>query len=174
VRQRIEHDRVRRGELVPPAAGTVLPPVRPPGPVGAAIAAWRPTRPRTPLGRVAAAAWAGPYTIVGLGLGLLGGARPRWDEVHGCFVSAGVGGPSGAALAAVGADANAIGQVVLSRRPAPSTLLLAHESAHVRQTERLGPLLLPVYVWLAAWHGYRDHPLERGARAVAHAAVTGT
>lgn len=173
LRQRAEHQRVRRGELVPAGAATDLPPVRPPGRVGEAIARWRPARPRTRLGRVAVALWAGPYTAVGVALGALGGARPRWDHTHGCLVLAGVAGPSGLALAAVGADANTIGQAVLSRRPAPSPLLLAHESAHVRQTERLGPFLLPAYVWLAAIHGYRDHPLERASRAAARAAVTG-
>jgi hypothetical protein len=109
--------------------------------------------------------------LVGVTLGALGGVRPRWDPTHGCLVVAGVRGPSGAALAAVGADANTIGQTVLSRRPDPSPVLLAHESAHVRQTERLGPFLLPVYVWLAARHGYRDHPLERAAREAARDAV---
>jgi hypothetical protein len=171
LRQRAEHQRVRRGELAPAGAASDLPPVRTPGRVGAAVASWRPARPRTRHGRVAAALWAGPFTLVGVVLGALGGVRPRWDAAHGCLVVAGVRGPSGAALATVGADANTIGQTVLSRRPDPSPVLLAHESAHVRQTERLGPLLLPVYVWLAARHGYRDHPLERAARAVARDAV---
>jgi hypothetical protein len=171
VRQRAEHQRVRRGELAPAGAASDLPPVRAPGRVGAAVAAWRPTRPRTRRGRVAAALWAGPFTLVGVTLGALGGVRPRWDPTHGCLVVAGVRGPSGAALAAVGADANTIGQAVLSRRPDPSPALLAHESAHVRQTERLGPFLLPAYVWFAARHGYRDHPLERAARGAARDAI---
>jgi hypothetical protein len=171
LRQRAEHQRVRRGELTPTGAASDLPPVRAPGRAGAAIASWRPSRPRTRRGRTAAALWAGPFTVVGVTLGVLGGVRPRWDPTHGCLVAAGVRGPSGAALAAVGADANTIGQTVLSRRPDPSPVLLAHESAHVRQTERLGPLLLPAYVWLAARYGYRDHPLERAARGAARDAI---
>jgi hypothetical protein len=41
-----------------------------------------------------------------------------------------------------------------------------HELAHVRQFERWGPLLPPVYLSIAAWlwcrgyHPYLDHPLE--------------
>ncbi|MEX0705789.1 MAG: hypothetical protein WD041_04155, partial [Nitriliruptoraceae bacterium] len=52
-----------------------------------------------------------------------------------------------------------------------SASLLAHEAVHVRQFERLGPLMVPVYLWLAARHGYRDHPLERAARLGARRAT---
>ncbi|MEX1178596.1 MAG: hypothetical protein WEB09_09060 [Nitriliruptor sp.] len=171
-RQRSELQRVRRGELRPASAASVLDPVRPPGHIGTAAAAWQPRRPRTRAGRVAVALWAAPLTVPGLALAALGGAVPRWHPEHACLVAAGVRGPSGAALAAVGADANTIGQVVLARDPDPSPVLLAHEAAHVRQSERLGPLLLPAYVWLAARYGYRDHPLERAARRSARS-VTG-
>jgi hypothetical protein len=86
-------------------------------------------------------------------------------------VALGVGGPSGLALRSVGADANAIGAVVLCRQPDPPRFLLAHEVVHVRQAERLGPLLLVGYLWLAARYGYRDHPLERAARVGARASL---
>ncbi|MEX0834897.1 MAG: hypothetical protein WD010_02320 [Nitriliruptor sp.] len=167
VRQRTEMTRVRRGDLAPASAASVVDPLREPGRVGGALAAWRPQRPTTVIGRFAAALWASPLTTAGVVLGLLGGAVPRWDPVHGCLVAAGVRGPSGAALAMVGADANTIGQVVLARHGQPSAALLSHEVAHVRQSERLGPFLLPAYVWLSARYGYRDHPLERAARDVA-------
>ena len=36
---------------------------------------------------------------------------------------------------------------------------------HVRQAERLGPLLPLLYAWFSARYGYRENPLERGARA---------
>lgn len=171
VRQRTEADRVRRGELQPASAAVDLPPARDPGTLEARVAAWAPQRPATAAGRVAAAVWAGPLTALGLVLAALAGRRPRWDATHGCLVVDGIRGPSAVALRAVRADANTIGQVVLSRHERTPDSLLAHEAMHVRQTERLGPLLFPAYVWLAARYGYRDHPLERSARAAARRAV---
>lgn len=171
-RQRLEADRVRRGELPRATAAAELAPTGHVGPVGQAFAAWLPTRPTTTLGRVTVACWAGPMTVVGLLLGALGGRVPRWDDEHGCLVVDGIGGPSAFALRFVGADANTIGQVVLSRHRRTPAVLLAHEAVHVRQTERLGPFLLPTYVWLAARYGYRDHPLERAARAGARRAAS--
>jgi hypothetical protein len=164
VRQRREALAVRRGELQPAAAASEIAPVARYGPVAARLAEWVPERPRTPAGRVAAALWAGPLTAVGLVLALAAGRRPYWDEVNGCLITPGVGGPSRLVLNAIGAQANAVGQVVLSRTDRPSALLLAHESVHVRQAERLGPVLFPLYVWFTARYGYRDHPLERAAR----------
>jgi hypothetical protein len=83
-----------------------------------------------------------------------------------------VGGPSALVLGLVGAGANTIGQVVLCRDAEPSRALLDHEAVHVRQAERLGPLLVPTYLWWNAIHGYRDNPLEhaarRGARRARH------
>jgi hypothetical protein len=119
-----------------------------------------------------AAVWAAPLTSIGFLMALAAGRRPRWSDEHRCWVVEGVRGPSGVALRTVGADANAIGQVVLSRSTISSRALLAHEAVHVRQAERLGPLLFPAYLWLAARYGYRDHPLERAARLGARRAVT--
>lgn len=171
LRQRAEVARVARGELPRATAAADLTPVSAPGPIGARVARWEPARPATPAGRVLAALWALPMTTVGLTLAVLAGRRPRWDERHGCLVVDAIRGPSAVALRAVGADANTIGQVVLSRHQRTPEVLLAHEAVHVRQTERLGPLLLPTYVWLAARYGYRDHPLERAARAGARRAM---
>lgn len=142
------------------------------------LATWVPDRPRTALGRTVAATWSAPLTMVGLLVAVASGARPRWDDAHGCLLGVGTRGASGRALALVGADANAVGQVVLSRTPEPSPALLAHEAVHVRQAERLGPLLLPCYALLGALRGYRAHPLERaarlGARRATDAAVSRT
>lgn len=164
-RQRSEAQRVRSGELRPASAASDPRAATPQGRLGERIAAWDPPRPTTPGGRVAAALWASPLTAVGLLLAILAGRRPRWDAAHGCFVVDGMRGPSAQALRAVGASANTIGQVVLSRYEATPEVLLAHEAVHVRQTERLGPLMFPAYVWLGARYGYRDHPLERSARS---------
>lgn len=171
-RQRHEVSLVRRGSLVPASAARVVPPRREPGPLGARLAEWVPSRPRSRGGRLAAAGWAGPLTALGMVLAAIGGGDRSWDDGRGCWVVEGVGGPSALALRTVGAEANTIGQVVLSRRPVAPAELLDHEAVHVRQTERLGPLLFPVYVWLGARYGYRDHPLERAARSGARDAST--
>lgn len=163
-RQRREAVAVRRGELTRPSASADIELARPQPAWAQRIELWVPERPRTPLGCVATRVWAAPLTLVGLVLSVLSGARPRWEDELGCFVVRGAGGLSRVALRAVGAHANTVGLVVLSRRSDPDPVLLAHEAVHVRQSERLGPLILPVYVWLAARFGYRDHPLERAAR----------
>jgi len=171
VRQRREAAAVARGELPRASASAQLPATTSYGPLAARLAEWVPGPPRTTVSRLAAAAWAGPLTALGLGLALLAGRVPRWSPEHGCFLARGVAGPSGVALKWVGASANTVGQVVLSTGSTPSPALLAHEVVHVRQSERFGPLLLPVYVWLGARYGYRDHPLERAARGGAHDAL---
>jgi hypothetical protein len=164
VRQRLEAGRVRRGEIPPDGPDGSRPPLRPHAAPLARLAGWVPGPPRTTVGRAAASAWAAPLTLVGLAVALASGARPRWDPARRCLVATGVGGASAAALRVVGAGANTIGQVVLCRSDAPSPALLDHESVHVRQAERLGPLLVPAYLWLNAIHGYRDNPLEHAAR----------
>lgn len=169
VRQRREAVRVRRGLLEPARAAAELTPVRPGSRAAERLAVWVPDRPRTRAGQLAAALWAAPMTAVGITVAVASRRRPRWDDRFGCFVATGVGGASGTALRLVGAEANTIGQVVLSRIEDPAPVLLAHEAVHVRQAERLGPALLPTYLWLGARYGYRDHPLERGARAGARA-----
>jgi hypothetical protein len=169
VRQRREVDQVRRGTEARFSADTP----EPAGPLAERLATWVPAPPRTRLGQLAATVWASPLTAVGLLMAWAGGGRPRWSSEHRCLVVDGVRGPSGVALRAVGAEANAIGQVVLSRHAASSPALLAHEAVHVRQAERLGPLLFPAYLWLGARYGYRRHPLERAARAGARAATRG-
>jgi hypothetical protein len=170
-RQRAEAQRVARGELTPAARVVDDVPRRPYGALSRHLATWVPEPPRTPAGRLLGVAWASPLTLVGGAVALLSGRLPRWDPTLGCLVARDVGGPSRLALRSVGAQANAIGHVILARGTAPSPPLLAHEAVHVRQAERLGPLLVPTYLWLGARHGYRDHPLERAARLGARRAV---
>lgn len=134
------------------------------GELARSLAAWVPTRPRGRLGRLAVGVWASPLTLVGVALGLLSGARPRWCQRYGCVVFEGAGGIHGRILESVGARANAIGQAVIVRGEDAPDHLLAHEAVHVRQAERFGALLFPLYLWLGARYGYRDHPLERAAR----------
>lgn len=164
VRRLLEVRSARRGGLAPlgPATRTVA---GRQGPVAARVDTWHPAPPRTAAGRVLTAAWAAPLTTVGALLAAAGGGRATWDARRGCWVATGVGGPSGVVLGALGLSANAIGQVVVVRTGRASDALLDHEVVHVRQAERLGPLLPLLYAWFSARYGYRENPLERGARA---------
>jgi hypothetical protein len=163
-RQRAQARAVTSGALSADGPAGDRRPERPPGPLGAWLAAWQPAAPRTLAGQLAATVWSAPLTLTGVVVALASGAHLRWDPTRRCLVARGVRGPSRAALRLVGAGANTIGQVVLCRTPDPSVELLDHEALHVRQAERLGPLLVPTYLWLNAIHGYRDNPLERAAR----------
>jgi hypothetical protein len=164
IRQRRQAAAVAAGALVSDGPDGTRPPERTPGPLGSLLAGWLPPPPRTLTGQLAATAWSAPLTLIGLAVAGISGATLRWDPTRRCLLATGVRGPSRAALRFVGAGANAIGQVVLCRTDDPSAALLDHEAVHVRQAERLGPLLVPAYLWLNAIHGYRDHPLERAAR----------
>lgn len=167
LRQRQERQRVADGRLAPVTSATFTVPATRQGPLARRASTWEPQRPTTGAGRVAAAVWAAPNSLVGALVAATTGGRPRWDEEHGCIVVEGGSRGSVRLLRAMGLSANAIGHVVVSRFPTTPPNLLAHEAAHVRQAERLGPLLLPAYLWWLARYGYRDHPLERGARAAA-------
>ena len=163
-RQRAEAQAIRRGELSPASAASDVPPRARYGPVARWLATYVPDLPSSTLGRLAGAVWAGPLTAIGLALALASGRLPRWSATHRCYVTIAERGPSAIALRAVGAQANTIGQIVVCVRPDPPDVLLAHEAVHVRQMERFGPLTFPLYLWLGARYGYRDHPLERAAR----------
>lgn len=126
-----------------------------------ALAKWEPARPQGALARAAACSWAAPLTLPGAGIGFAGGVRPYVHD--GGLVFATVRGLPAALLEWRGIAAMAIGQVVVTRKE-PSASLLAHELVHVRQAERLGPLLAPLYLVLLALYGYARHPLERAAR----------
>lgn len=129
-----------------------------------ALARWEPAPPRHAATRAAAYAWAAPLTAVGLLAGLLAGVRPRVRD--GVLVFADARGPAGAVLRSRGFSAGAIGHVVVALDD-PSPRLFAHELVHVRQAERLGVGLAPVYLGLLAVYGYARHPLERAARMAA-------
>lgn len=163
-RRLLELRQRRRGRAAPLGPATMTLARSRLGRLGDAVERWEPRRPTTDLGRAAAAAWAAPVTTLGALLVLSGGGRARWDSARGCWVATDVGGLSGRVLRLMNFDANTLGQVVVSVGRRPSAALLDHEAAHVRQGERLGPLVLPLYVWFSARHGYRDNPLERNAR----------
>lgn len=116
--------------------------------------------------------WAGPYSLVGLGLGCVGlltGGRARVRgsvlEFHGGFVRWFVAHlPTGAATLAL-----TLGHVILGQTPSALDAAHAHELVHVRQFERWGPFMGVAYLgtslilWLVRRDPYRDNPFEREA-----------
>jgi len=166
-RQRWELDQIRRGCRAPIWAATSAVPGSSHGPIATRVAAWHPQRPVTRAGQVVAATWAAPVTFAGLLVAAASGVWPRWRPDAGVLVAVGAGGLA----ARSGVDATALGHVIICRRDRLSPKLLVHELAHVRQAERLGPLLIPTYAWWLARHGYRDNPLECGARGATRAVL---
>ena len=113
--------------------------------------------------------WALPVTVIGIVLALLAGVSGGSIVLRGGVVEAS-GGLTGWLLRGSrfhhGGAATALGHVILARDADCLNHSRAHELAHVRQYERWGPLLLPVYWLVAAWlwcrgyDPYLDHPLE--------------
>lgn len=126
----------------------------------ARLATWRPERPASRLGRLAAYAWAAPLTTVGLVMGALSQTRPQIR--HGIVLFTNAGGLGGGMLRWRGFSAATLGHVVIASRE-PTEQLLRHELVHVRQAERWGPLFVPLYLAGLARYGYRRNPLERAA-----------
>lgn len=132
----------------------------------ARLARWQPTRPATPAGRLAAAVWVAPMTMLGLAAAATTGTPLRRTDDG--WLATGIGGPVGAELRRRGFSATTLGQVILATGE-PSDALLAHERMHVRQGERFGVVFGPLYVALLLVYGYRRHPLERAARLAGRA-----
>ncbi len=119
-----------------------------------------------------AVAWAAPVSALGLLLAAIGAAsggsvrrRAGTVEAHG----GGIARVLARLPLAGGADALALGHVILGRTQASLDRHRAHEAVHVRQCERWGPLFVPAYLAAGAWarlHGgdpYWDNPFEREA-----------
>lgn len=134
----------------------------------------RASLPRSTLVTALAYAWAAPTTVVGLalaGVALASGGRVRRADG---VLEATAGWLDPLLRRAVplpgGADAMALGHVVLGRDAASLDRHRAHERVHVRQCERWGPLFVPAYLLASAWarlrsrDAYRDNPFEREAR----------
>ena len=119
-------------------------------------------------------AWASPATLIGLV-----GAAPALLLGARASVVRGVLEVSGGALARWIArtpglrhfEAVTLGHVVLGDSSAALDRQRRHERAHVRQFERWGVLLLPLYLlagvreWMRGRHPYHDNPFELEARA---------
>lgn len=108
--------------------------------------------------------WALPNTTLGLVLGVLSFQRPRLDRGVVVFDRARRGFLW--VFSKTPWSAITYGHVILATRTLEGTLR-AHERAHVRQYEALGPLFLPVYLGIFAVRGYRRHPMELAASRAA-------
>lgn|SRR5690606_14691510 len=128
------------------------------------------------LQRIVVYAWAAPVTSIGLLLAVcarLGGAQWRCDagvlEVAGGRAAPLLLTPTRRYRYA----ALTLGHVILARDVRSLDRCRCHEYVHVRQYERWGVLLLPLYagssllVWLRGGRPYRDNHFERQARAEA-------
>ncbi|NND97248.1 MAG: hypothetical protein HKN47_07975 [Pirellulaceae bacterium] len=120
--------------------------------------------------RILAYLWASPYTVAGIGIGLiLGGRFRRIDgviEIHGSRI-AGV-----LQRMPVPAMAMTFGHVVFGVTESALDITRRHEHVHVRQYERWGPLFVPAYLGASAVlycrgrDAYRDNPFEVEAYAI--------
>jgi len=135
-----------------------------PGAMARRLSDWEPEVLTRRSAQAAAYAWAAPVSLAGLLAGAAAGVRPHW--CGGVLVFAGARGPTGWVLRARGFSAGALGHVVIAAQE-PSEQLLRHELVHVRQAERLGVLMAPVYLGLLAVYGYPAHPLEVVAYRIA-------
>ena len=127
----------------------------------ARLSTWVPPRlSRTGL-RVAARIWAAPITLAGLAAGAASGVRPRVRD--GVVLFAPARGVTGRLVGRRGFAATGLGHVIISITE-PTPQLWAHELVHVRQAERLGPFMAPVYLGLLGVHGYANPPMELAAR----------
>lgn len=109
--------------------------------------------------RTLAYLWALPGTLIGLLLGATTLTRPQVRD--GVLVFFGRRGFA-ALHRRLGFAAITLGHVMIASAPLEETLW-AHERVHVRQWERLGPLMLVAYP-LASVAGYRRNPFEAAAR----------
>lgn len=121
--------------------------------------------------------WAFPATAIGLPfvpLAWLSGGGVRIVrgvmEIHGGWVAAFL--RRGVPLVG-GAAAMTLGHVILGRDQSCLDRSRDHEHVHVRQYERWGPLMLPIYLTASAWlrwrgrDAYLDNPFEREAYDIA-------
>ncbi|WP_315852926.1 hypothetical protein [Roseimaritima sediminicola] len=108
--------------------------------------------------------WAGPYTLLGLTLGvLLGGRMQVVDgviEIHGPRIAALLRRLPPRAIALT------LGHTVLAQSEGVLSQTRVHERVHVRQFQRWGPLMGPAYLLASLYlyargrDYYRDNPFE--------------
>ena len=119
--------------------------------------------------RMIAYAWPSPYTLTGIGIGLiLGGRFQRIDgviEIHGPLIAKALNRFYVPALAMT------FGHVVFGQTESALEITRRHERVHVRQYERWGVVFVPAYLLMTAYlylrgrDGYRENPFEVEAYA---------
>jgi hypothetical protein len=121
-------------------------------------------------------AWAAPYTLLGLVVGLLGLLlRASWRTERGTleFFGGGLGWIIARVPQPFAFSAMTLGHVIIAVDKATMRELRAHERVHVRQYERWGPMFLPAYLLsslvqlLRGRHPYRENHFELQAYAAA-------
>lgn len=121
-------------------------------------------------------AWASPYSLLGLALGLLAlvaGARAHVREGALEFAGGGLGALISRLPRPVRFGAITFGHVILGTDELMLARVRAHEQVHVRQYERWGPLFGPAYLLsslvqlLRGRRPYFDNRFERDAFAEA-------
>jgi hypothetical protein len=125
--------------------------------------------------RIVGYIWAAPMTLLGLALAplaWLSGGKVRIVagaiEIHGGVIALLM---SGRVPLLRPASARTIGHVILGHDEAALNECRVHEHAHVRQFERWGVLLFPLYLsasmiqWARGRDPYLDNPFEREAIA---------
>lgn len=119
--------------------------------------------------RLSAYVWALPYTLVGIGIGLLLGGR--FQRIEGVIE---IHGPLVAKILSrlyVPAMALTFGHVVFGQTADMLKTTRAHERVHVRQYERWGIIFVPLYLFLSCIlyvrgrDAYRENPFEVEAYA---------
>jgi hypothetical protein len=125
--------------------------------------------------------WAGPYTVLGLALGLLGlmsGATWRIDRGVAEIAGGTIGGWLARLPPPLAFSAMTLGHVILAVDHPALSALRQHEHVHVRQYERWGPLFVPAYLLssfvqlLRGRDPYRENHFEQQAYAAAPAKRT--
>jgi len=110
--------------------------------------------------------WGLPNTLVGLAFAALSLAGPRYR--HGLLVVESNRGLARLFLSRRGYSAITLGRVIISTNPLLPPVWV-HELEHVAQSERWGPLFLPVYLFRHLRFGYQRNPFELEAQARADA-----
>lgn len=116
--------------------------------------------------------WAFPWTLFGLGIGLLGLVTGGgWRKIGRTLEFWGGFGTWFLRIFPLvkGASAVTFGHTILGRTLADLDRVRAHEMVHVRQYERWGPMFVPAYLfhwvrlWLQGKDPYYGNPFERQA-----------
>ncbi len=119
--------------------------------------------------KLLAVIWAGPYSLLGIAIGLTGmlhGGSGRLRDGALEFYGGGTTWfvrhlPLGACTIGI-----TLGHVILGQTAAGLDFASQHERVHVRQFERWGPFMGPAYLLASAWlwaigrDAYLDNPFE--------------